>query len=223
MVAWLQSGPLLHVQNFNGCETKTTGTRAVLYTRAHCVLRCTMLACNHTDGVHIRLLSCIFLPLAYFAPHLLTSALLQQQGALRPLCLILGYLRFSLCNYIFAGTWHRGTEIQQYWMVERQIVEIFGVLLWSTLARSRLFICTLIVLQTCISTFLLCSHRPISSTAHHVIQENLEPSFGLDWSLTCEKGHGELLWWGLWNCHGSILGLVMIRQQHEGWRWHLES
>lgn len=116
----------------------------------------------------------VFFPLAYFAPHLLTSALLQQQGALRPLCLILGYLRFSLCNYILAGTWHCGTEIQQYWMVERQIVEIFGVLLCDlsvsqvSLAQSHLFICTLIFLQSCISTFLLCSHRPISFTAHHV-------------------------------------------------------
>lgn len=129
MVARLQSGPLLHVQNFNGCETKTTGTRAALYTKAHCALRCTMLACNHTDGVHIRLLSCIFSPLAYFVAHLLTSALLQQQGALRSLCLILRYLRFGLCNHILAGTWHCGTEIQQSWMVVRQIVETFGVLL----------------------------------------------------------------------------------------------
>ena len=132
MVARLQSGPLLHVQNFNGCETKTTGTGAALYTKAHCALRCTMLACNHTDCVHIRLLSRIF-SLAYFVPHLLTPAQQQQQGALSALCLIPGHLCWSLCNHVLVGTWHHITEIQQKWTVEPQPAITFEGLLLSSL------------------------------------------------------------------------------------------
>jgi len=73
-----------------------------------------MLACNHTDGVHILLLSCS-LSLANSVPDLLTPALLQQQrGALSALRLILRHLCFRLGNHILAGPRHNCiTEMQR--------------------------------------------------------------------------------------------------------------
>lgn len=70
---------------------KTTGTREALQTKAHCALRCATLARNHTDGVHIRLLSRLPPPLLILCPRVP----LPQQGALPALCLILRFPVFE--------------------------------------------------------------------------------------------------------------------------------
>lgn len=109
MVAWLQSvPPAVYTQNLNGYETKTTGTGKALKTKTHCALRCTMLACNHTDGVHDGLLWRILcLLFSASAPH-------QQQGAFPAPCFILRHLCFSFGNHILAGTQHNWImEVEQ--------------------------------------------------------------------------------------------------------------
>lgn len=67
-----------------------------------------MLACNHTDCVHIQLLSCFsfVFSLLILCLNLLTPVPLQQQGAPLALCLILRHMCLNLCNHILTGTWN---------------------------------------------------------------------------------------------------------------------
>lgn len=89
-----------------------------------------MLAFNHTDGVHIRLLSLFFFFFfPYFEPHLLAHVPLQQQRALPVLCLIFWHLCSSLCNHILVGTWSNSITERPIDKLEPLLAETFGGLI----------------------------------------------------------------------------------------------